>query len=563
MALHAAHPGQLGGHMPFQANATLLPALHTPQPTDLPADRPNVRKPSRHTSAPGTYQRHATRQATRQATRHLVATPLDDDLVDVPVSMVVTSVLQADAFVSATPCSRGTGITGSPCDDISGLQQWLIQPAEDDDSFGEYTIAISSGRDECTQRFLGSSSAGGTDVALHARDDGSGRHRWLFKHVGETASGTPLYTIRLAGGKKDEFVYLGLERGATTTPPEVAVAYPPPARMRLYASAAGPRKRFALTPVSIHEEEHSHEKQENSHEEDDSKAPTSTQEPPDKDTKPNSDKKPEPDTKPKAESSTETRIPVDMTGSLGKLTKMSLHQIDVVLQLVSLPENSTPQWYKNYGYIEFLGDGRGFTATIFGACSGTGDLIMVFDALQNIQPRSDACDALLKYTSKLRSKRGDDIRGIEGIKPLIQKLGNDPAWQRAVWTVYVKLYWKFAMDFADKRGPARSRSGPVLLTPAARGFMLDTAINHGANMDSLDVIMRRMPAAARESKDERTWVLAFAEARRKLLASGYDNLDTSGTGHRCTLWAQAITDNPTLATPYKAFKGYWGSFTLQ
>ncbi len=492
---------------------------------------------------------------TAHATRQLVASPLDADVVDLPVSILVTSVLQADAYVSATPCQHGTTLTGSPCDDISGLQQWLIQPADDDHSFGEYTIAISSGRDECSQRFLGSSTSG-TDVALYSRDDGSGRQRWVFKHVGEAAQsdGTlPLYTIRLAGGKRDEYVYLGLERGPAT-PPETATAYPVPPRVRLYASPAGPRKRFGIVAVPVMEDHHDDP---NEDPDDDGTQDSPAANPPA--AKPPAPKPPAP--KPPTRQSL-SHIPAEMTDALGKLTKMTMHQVDVVLQLVSLPENSTPRWYKNYGYIEFLGDGRGFTSSIFGACSGTGDLYMVFEALGGIQPRSETCDRLLEFATKLRSKKGDDIRGIEGIKPLIQKLGDDPAWQRAVWTVYVKLYWKFAMEFADKRGSARSRAGPVLHTPAARGFMLDTAINHGANMDSFEVIVRRMPAAARESKDERAWVLAFAEARRKMLASGYDNLDTSGTGHRCTLWAQVIKDHPSLQTPIHAFKGYWGSFTL-
>lgn len=557
MALQTPHPGHILGGAQFQANATIAMAAipHTPHT-----------HPRHHTPAHTRHDHKLATPARNLATRHLVATPLDADIVDVPVSLVVASVLQADAYVSATPCSRGTDVTGSPWDDISGLQQWLIQPVgDDDDAFGEYTIAISSGRDECHQRFLGA-AATGNGVALYPRDDGSGRQRWVFKHVGEASSaGVPVYSIRLAGGKKDEYAYLGLDRGVAT-PPDVAIAYPLPTRMRLYASSAGPRKRFALVPVPIIEEADDdvradpHEDPHEEHDMDDNSSAVA--EIPAKAPLPEAPSKVVPPAADARKNTTTSHIPADMAEWLRKLTKMSLHQLDVVLQLVSLPENSTPQWHKNYGYIEFLGDGRGFTTTIFGACSGTGDLIMVFDALHNIQPRSDTCDRLLEFTSKLRSKRGDDIRGIEGIKPLIQKLGNDPAWQRAVWTVYVKLYWKFAMEFADKRGAARSRPGPVLHAPAARGFMLDTAINHGANMDSLDAIVRRMPASAKDSKDERTWALAFAEARRKMLASGYDNLDTSGTGHRCTLWAHAIKDNPSLDTPFQAFKGYWGSFTL-
>jgi len=255
----------------LQANATVAMAalVHHPRDDHQPTHHPDTRHPDTHHHKGQKRARHRDRDRDHY-TRHLVATPLDADVVDVPVSLVVASVLQADAYVSATPCSRGAEVTGSPWDDVSGLQQWLIQPAEDGDSFGEYTIAISSGRDECPQRFLGAATRG-SGVALYARDDGSGRQRWVFKHVGDATTPTPVYSIRLAGGKKDEYVYLGLDRGIAT-PPEVAIAYPPPVRMRLYDSSAGPRKRFAVRPVPVVED---HDNDDDDDNEDDRKRESS------------------------------------------------------------------------------------------------------------------------------------------------------------------------------------------------------------------------------------------------------------------------------------------------
>ncbi|NBU17041.1 MAG: hypothetical protein EBS48_08540, partial [Actinobacteria bacterium] len=258
-----------------------------------------------------------------------------------------------------------------------------------------------------------------------------------------------------------------------------------------------------------------------------------------------------------------TRVPRETVPELVKLTGFREKDVDVVLQLISLPENSTPKWWTNYNYIEFLGDGRGFTATLFGACSGTGDLAMIFEELARITPRSAACDRLLDYLPALKKKRGDDIKGIEPIKKIIKELGDDAAWQRAVWKVYVKLYWRFAAAWADKSAECAGRPGPKLTLPLTRGFMVDTAINHGAEYSSFMDIVKRMPEPARSSRDELVWFRAFADAREKMLRSGYQDLDTSRTGDRCRLWKDlADQGNTHLRPPFKAYKGYWGSYTV-
>ena len=264
---------------------------------------------------------------------------------------------------------------------------------------------------------------------------------------------------------------------------------------------------------------------------------------------------------PAAGSSTGGHLPVDVVQPLTALTGMSAQQIDTVLQLISLPENGMPKWYKNYNYIEFLGDGRGFTATLFGACSGTGDLAMIFDELAKIQPRSKNCDELLKYRDTLKKKRGDDIKGIEPIKNIIKNLGEDAAWQAAVWKVYVKLYWQFAMDWSDKTGASAKRPGPKLTSALTRGFMVDTSINHGAEYGSLMDVVKRMRDP--DAKDELAWFNDFADARKKMLKSGYQDLDTSKSGDRCDLWKDlAAKGNLKLGTPFEAYKGYWGKYTI-
>jgi len=246
-------------------------------------------------------------------------------------------------------------------------------------------------------------------------------------------------------------------------------------------------------------------------------------------------------------------IPESAAAELQTRFGLTAQQCDTILQLICLPENGEPQWWKHYNYIEKLGDGRGFTVTIFGACSGTGDLLMIFDALKDIAPDH----RLLKYHDALKKCRGENVKDIKGLLKDIPALGDDKAWQSAVWKVYVALYWKFAVRFAGKKKECEKRPGPALSSPLAKGFMLDTAINHGADMESFNKILKRMERP--DGIDETAWLLDFMKTRQKMLKSGYEDLDTSRSGDRCTLWSGILKDgNTSLARPIRACKGYWG-----
>ncbi len=257
------------------------------------------------------------------------------------------------------------------------------------------------------------------------------------------------------------------------------------------------------------------------------------------------------------EATRETHIPPSASKYLVPIG-YSIDSAETILSLIALPENSTTEWWKNYNYIENLHDGRGYTVTLFGACSGTGDLLMIFEELAKIKPDHP----LVKYIPALKKTKGSNVKGLEGLETAIKKLGNDLAWQEAVWQVYVKLYWAFAARFSDKTGDCAKRPGPKLTTPLTRGFMVDAAINAGANLESQMPFIKKMKNP--EEQDELKWFLDFAETRRVMLKKGYDDQDTSRTGDRCTLWANiAKAGNMTLRRPIECFKGYWGTYTIK
>jgi len=231
---------------------------------------------------------------------------------------------------------------------------------------------------------------------------------------------------------------------------------------------------------------------------------------------------------------------------------------DTILSLVSLPENSTTSWWNNYNFAKKLGDGRGWTVGIFGACSGTGDLVMILEELQHIDPSHKLC----KYIHPMKKTIGDDMTGLENLGKDIMLLGDDDKWQQAVWHIYIKIYWAFAKDFADKTGQCEKRPGPRLTKNSIRGFILDTAINHGPGIMGITPILRKMKN--KSETDEIKWFLDFCEARRLLLKAGYQNLDSSKTGDRCTLWATIVkSGNLDLKRPITCSRGYWGSKTIE
>jgi hypothetical protein len=261
------------------------------------------------------------------------------------------------------------------------------------------------------------------------------------------------------------------------------------------------------------------------------------------------------------------RLPDSVTAELHALAGLTPEQVDTVLQLICLPENGSTDYDRAHEYCSFLGDGRGYTCSLYGACSGTGDLCMVFDHLAKIAPGH----RLLEYHAALKKCRGDHIHGIEPLgakahgepRNLIPNLTKanggkpDMAWRAAAWRVYIDLYWTFAKRFCDKTHECAKRPGPALTTDLAYGFLVDVALNHGPDMDSFRPVLKEMK---RQPSDETEWLREFATARASLLKSGFQDLDTSKTGDRCGLWLDLLdAGNTDLRRPIKCAKGYWGS----
>lgn len=276
-------------------------------------------------------------------------------------------------------------------------------------------------------------------------------------------------------------------------------------------------------------------------------------------------------------------LPTEAADVIARVLDLTPVQIHVIMSLVSLPENGNTNWWQYYNYIEYGDDAaiRGYTATIFGATTGTGSLLQVFNHLRYIDPGHP----LLKYHAALRTANRGDIRGLEGLahvggdptkakanydawKPnsrahldhirgdLATLSLEDTAWQRAVWAAFIDLNWETAADFCAKRGPCASRPGPVLTTPLAKGFIVDMSLNHGdcRYWNDAPTWTKVMKAMTRpQATDPDAWLRDLMAARRDVLRSGFEGLDWSRTGDRCALWLALLdAGNVELRPPIRA-----------
>src|SRR3954452_22752693 len=75
---------------------------------------------------------------------------------------------------------------------------------------------------------------------------------------------------------------------------------------------------------------------------------------------------------------------------------------EYAMEIVSSAENSSLNWKAQYGYIEDIKDGRGYTAGIIGFCSGTGDMLELVEAYTRTKPGN----VLAGYLPALRAVNG-------------------------------------------------------------------------------------------------------------------------------------------------------------
>ncbi|WP_405477242.1 chitosanase [Streptomyces sp. NBC_00009] len=215
-----------------------------------------------------------------------------------------------------------------------------------------------------------------------------------------------------------------------------------------------------------------------------------------------------------------------LTTQLATATPVSAGGLDdpakkeIAMKLVSSAENSSLDWKAQYGYIEDIGDGRGYTAGIIGFCSGTGDMLDLVELYTQRKPGN----VLAKYLPALREVDGTDSH--DGLDPDYrrdwEKAAEDSAFQQAQNDERDRVYFN----------PAVAQGKADGIGTLGQFAYYDAIVMHGDGDDATSFrnIRKRALAQAKppaQGGDEVAYLNAFLDARVWAMKQEEAHSDTS------------------------------------
>ncbi|MFJ2772712.1 chitosanase [Streptomyces sp. NPDC087300] len=146
-----------------------------------------------------------------------------------------------------------------------------------------------------------------------------------------------------------------------------------------------------------------------------------------------------------AERKADDELIADLPPGLAAPAKKELAQ-----QLVASAENSTLDWRGQYGYVEDIDDGHGYTAGIIGFCTGTHDLLTLVERYTKAHPDN----GLARYLPALREVDGSASH--KGLDPGFTKAwraeAREPAFREAQNSARDRVYFDPAVRLAKLDG---------------------------------------------------------------------------------------------------------------
>ena len=175
---------------------------------------------------------------------------------------------------------------------------------------------------------------------------------------------------------------------------------------------------------------------------------------------------------------------------------------EIAMELVSSAENSTVDWRSQFGYIEDIHDGRGYTGGIIAFTSRTGDMLELVRIYTRVRPHNPLARFLpaLRRVNGSASHRGLGPRFVRAWK----RAAKDRAFQRAQEELRDRDYFDPAVNLAKQDG----------LRALGQFCYYDATVVHG--FDRLQAIRRRALARAQPPPlggDEVTYLNAFLDER--------------------------------------------------
>ncbi|MFD1455115.1 chitosanase [Levilactobacillus lanxiensis] len=189
--------------------------------------------------------------------------------------------------------------------------------------------------------------------------------------------------------------------------------------------------------------------------------------------------------------------------------------------LVASAENSTTDYQRQYGYIEDIGDGRGYTAGIIGFTSATGDLRQVVQRYSRLQTHHNG---LKRYLPALRRVNGTASHA--GLGPKFVKAwrraAKDPQMARAQDAILNRQYLKPVLRAAKQDN----------LSPLGQYIYYDAIVVHGpgADRNSFGGIRRRAQKLAktpRQGGNQAQYLRAFLKVRTGVMREEKAHKDLS------------------------------------
>lgn len=225
------------------------------------------------------------------------------------------------------------------------------------------------------------------------------------------------------------------------------------------------------------------------------------------------------------------------------ITGVTTQQVQTIMQLSSIFENSTTtlQWT----YCENIGDNRGYTASPFGYCSATGDMRLMFQYYNQINPNTSIYNKYYQYMSD--SFSGFNANNWIGFPTSWANECKNPLFIKAQLYICNKLYVTPAMQKADSLG---------LKSAIARGQLYDTQLNFG----SLNMIKKITAKPPSTGGDEKTFMSEFLSVRLGILSD--DAIWNSSTDRIRVYQTLLSANNMNLSLPFNV-TCYGDKFTLK
>ncbi len=221
---------------------------------------------------------------------------------------------------------------------------------------------------------------------------------------------------------------------------------------------------------------------------------------------------------------------------------------EIAMKLVSSAENSSTNWRAQFGYIEDIKDGRGYTGGIIGFCSGTHDMYELVQYYTSQKPNN----ILAKYLPAL--KKVDGTSSHKGLDPTFTKdwktAAKDKAFQDAQEHERDRVYFNPSLKQAKADGL------PIL----GQFAYYDAAVMHGPDgMRSIRSRALKKAKSPAQGGDVVKYLNAFLDQRVKEMKKEAAHEDTSrvDTAQRKFL----REGNLNLHTPLK-WKVYGESFSI-